>query len=263
MSGRASFSADDIRDLLSKIAKLEENYRLKQMECATEVEKHKKSLNDLDNLKKEVSLLVEEKMRLCEKIGSLTESCALKDHLNETMKKDIEKRMTELHVLEQRLDEETESYRARREDFKRQIDEINTQLKLVLDGCDEAQMIKEVEELKKENQTLREKLNTNSVPAGEHSPSESGGSLVQENIKVPSQLQDVEANPVVIQLRNDKEQSEAEVKRLQKEFEELNDYLNKLETSYNQSLEYINHLESIIAHCDRCSKSRNELIQAN
>lgn len=63
------------------------------MECATEVEKHKKSLNDLDNrrqfcanpqlVKKEVSLLVEEKMRLCEKIGSLTESCALKDHLNE------------------------------------------------------------------------------------------------------------------------------------------------------------------------------------
>ena len=63
------------------------------MECATEVEKHKKSLSDLDNrrrfcandqlVKKEVSLLVEEKMRLCEKIGSLTESCALKDHLNE------------------------------------------------------------------------------------------------------------------------------------------------------------------------------------
>lgn len=67
------------------------------------------------------------------------------------MKKDIEKRMTELHVLEQRLDvgqeeggklqEETESYRARRlvitsvftrrEDFKRQIDEINAQLVIV------------------------------------------------------------------------------------------------------------------------------------
>lgn len=109
--------------------------------------------------------------------------------------------------------------------------------------------------ISEENQTLREKLNTNSVPAGEHPPSESGGSLLQENIKVPSQLQDVEANPVVIQLRNDKEQSEAEVKRLQKEFEELNDYLNKLETSYNQSLEYINHLESIIAHVLKCNSS--------
>ena len=38
------------------------------------------------------------------------------------------------------------------------------------------------------------------------------------------------------------------MKRLQKEFEELNEYLNKLETSYNQSLDYINHLEAIISH---------------
>ena len=34
-------------------------------------------------VKREVAILVEEKMRLCEKIGSLTESCSLKDHSNE------------------------------------------------------------------------------------------------------------------------------------------------------------------------------------
>ncbi len=34
-------------------------------------------------MKREVTILVEEKMRLCEKIGSLTESCSLKDHSNE------------------------------------------------------------------------------------------------------------------------------------------------------------------------------------
>lgn len=34
-------------------------------------------------VKHEVTLLVEEKIKLCEKIGSLTESCSLKDHLNE------------------------------------------------------------------------------------------------------------------------------------------------------------------------------------
>lgn len=34
-------------------------------------------------MRKEVGILVEEKMKLCEKIGSLTESCSLKDHSNE------------------------------------------------------------------------------------------------------------------------------------------------------------------------------------
>ena len=37
----------------------------------------------LSLVKHEVTLLVEEKIKLCEKIGSLTESCSLKDHSNE------------------------------------------------------------------------------------------------------------------------------------------------------------------------------------
>ena len=52
-------------------------------------------------------------MRLCEKIGTLSESNALKDHSNEyifvinvnnrLMKKDLEKRMAEMKVLEGKL----------------------------------------------------------------------------------------------------------------------------------------------------------------
>ena len=74
------------------------------MELNTEIEKHKKTASELENLKNEVSILLEEKIKLCEKIGTLTESCAVKDHSNEVMKKDLEKRMTEMRVLEKRLE---------------------------------------------------------------------------------------------------------------------------------------------------------------
>ena len=109
-----SFAQEDIRDLLSKISKLEENYRLKQMELNTEIEKHKKTVKEMEDLRKEVAILIEEKIRLCEKIGSLTESCSLKDHSNELLKKDMDKRMTELRVLERRLSEESDTYKKKR-----------------------------------------------------------------------------------------------------------------------------------------------------
>ena len=34
-------------------------------------------------MKREVALLLEEKIKLCEKIGSLTESCSVKEHSNQ------------------------------------------------------------------------------------------------------------------------------------------------------------------------------------
>ena len=54
------------------------------------------------------------------------------------MKRDMEKRMSELRVLERRLDvgvawryemqEESEPYKKKREEFKQQIEEVNSQL---------------------------------------------------------------------------------------------------------------------------------------
>ena len=54
------------------------------------------------------------------------------------MKRDMEKRMSELRVLERRLDvgvtwryemqEEREGYKKKREEFKQQIEEVNSQL---------------------------------------------------------------------------------------------------------------------------------------
>ena len=93
------------------------------MELGTEIEKHKKTTRELESclnrnlhlslVKHEVSVLIEEKIKLCEKIGSLSESCNLKDHSNESslrflnsrlLKKDMEKRMAEMRVLEKRLE---------------------------------------------------------------------------------------------------------------------------------------------------------------
>ena len=72
----------------------------------------------------EVAILVEEKIRLCEKVGALTESCSLKDRSYEyvvssvmifrVLKKDLDKRLTEMRVLEHRLTEESEAYKKKR-----------------------------------------------------------------------------------------------------------------------------------------------------
>ncbi|CBK19554.2 uncharacterized protein [Blastocystis hominis] len=129
-----SFSAEDVRDLLSKISKLEENYRLKQMELETEIEKHKKTRQDMEKLRGEVAILVEEKIRLCEKVGALTESCSLKDRSYEVLKKDLDKRLTELRVLEHRFSEESEAYKKKRESFRQEIDQINEKMSCFFHG---------------------------------------------------------------------------------------------------------------------------------
>ncbi|KAK8830094.1 hypothetical protein WA556_000736 [Blastocystis sp. ATCC 50177/Nand II] len=234
----SSLSSENIRDLLSKISKLEESYRMKQMELSTEVEKHKKTQSELDGLRKEVSILVEEKMKLCEKIGTLTESCSQKDHSSELLKKDMDKRMSELRVLERRLDEERENYRQKRETFKQQIDEVNGKLHKVLDSYDEPSLQKTIDQLQEENARLKKQC-------GESDASSSDVVMKHE---------------VYARLQEEKQKQEALAESLQSQLAELSEYANKLEAEYNKSMEYISHLEAIMSKCSQCTKEREQLL---
>lgn len=55
-------------------------------------------------VKQECSLLIEEKMKLCEKVAELSESQTLKEREVENLKREMEKRMGEVAVYEKQLD---------------------------------------------------------------------------------------------------------------------------------------------------------------